>query len=342
MEKIRFALGWVKHNKIMTIVYMLVLSFIVCSDILLIQFYVSQSTYEEGYGYYYAFYFDERLNNDIADELIDRLTDKVSSFQELKVASNINGYQSSNDYAVAAYLVYREENQIERNKYFSYGRFMNEDGTFVTDTIQELDFIQGAEFKKTGEGTVMIGDTWADSLITANDYKKYVDGLDVIEITLGNNKEKDLIIEEIDLLGINYKIVDTDGFLASGLESVKFMMLITVMLLIFSLYASLAFVEIFINMQRKDIAVYYRCGARRKDLNKMYLGVTEVAGILSYIIGALLSYILISLLEFNFDKISLFAYIIGFVVFMMVYSIEAILYVRLTLKYIGKGKVSAD
>ncbi len=62
LEQFHFILGWIKKNKIMTIVYLSVLVLIITSNMLLTQFFVNECKTDEVGKYYYAFYFNETID----------------------------------------------------------------------------------------------------------------------------------------------------------------------------------------------------------------------------------------------------------------------------------------
>ena len=86
LEKIRFVLGWVKYNRSMTFVYITVLSFIACSNLLLMQFFYNESTYDENGTYFYCFYFDKSMKLETAEKILNDLDKSGIDVLEYAVA----------------------------------------------------------------------------------------------------------------------------------------------------------------------------------------------------------------------------------------------------------------
>ncbi len=330
IEKIKFALGWVRYNKVITAVYLVVLSLIVCSNIFLIQFFCDESTENTEGRYYYSFYFDSPVDNEVIEDILIDLTNQDIGLGEFMVASNPEEYEMFNDYYVSSFLLFSEEENAERNKYLSFGEFDNTQKSYISDIGMSELLFNDENFKCTGEGAIHIGSYFCDYLISAEDYMKYVSSSNAIEVTL-YEKNGDIAEDVISKYAEDYEAEYLEEFLESGFESVKNTIIICIILLLFSLYSALVFVEIIIHMQKSDIAVFLRCGAERGDISRMYIGQAVVAGLLSFIAGSILSNLLLQIIDFNFDKISITAYFITFAVFMFSYIIEAFIYVRVTL-----------
>ena len=110
LEKIRFVLGWVKYNRSMTFVYITVLSFIACSNLLLMQFFYNESTYDENGTYFYCFYFDKSMKLETAEKILNDLDKSGIDVLEYAVAvEEVKGYEKADLYAVCSYLVLDEE-----------------------------------------------------------------------------------------------------------------------------------------------------------------------------------------------------------------------------------------
>ena len=74
IRKLKYVLAWTKYNKIMTIVFLMGVSLIVASNLLLAQFFYEQSTDDNGGRHYYDYYFDEGIP----------VAEAVSALNELK------------------------------------------------------------------------------------------------------------------------------------------------------------------------------------------------------------------------------------------------------------------
>ncbi|MBP3327005.1 MAG: ABC transporter permease [Coprococcus sp.] len=330
VEQLRFVLGWIRYNKVITIVYMVVLSLIVCSNILLIQFFCEESTENTEGRYYYSFYFDKHIDNNTIEALLLDLSNQDIGLEEFMVASNSDKYVGYDDYYVAAYFLLNEKECNERNEYLSYGKFDGMAKKYIADVgISELPF-NDENFKCTGEGTIHIGSYFCDYLIAADDYKEYVNRVDAIEVTL-YEKNEDAVEAVVSKYIEDFEAEYLEDFLESGFESVKNTIIICIILLLFSLYSALVFIEIMIHMQKADIAVFLRCGAEKRDISRMYIGQVVIAGLISFIVGSLLGNVFLLFADFNFEKITIPAYLITFAIFMFCYIIEALIYIKVTL-----------
>lgn len=89
------------------------------------------------------------------------------------------------------------------------------------------------------------------------------------------------------------------------------------------------------HMQSLDIAVLRRCGATKSDIRRIYLVQVIGAGVISFVIGAVLCNLLLMVTDFNFNKIKAVTYLITFLAFMLCYIVEALIYIRVTLNYTG-------
>ncbi len=122
-EQIKFVLGWAKYNKFMVAVFLSVLSLIVCSNILLVQFFYESCEKADDGKYYYTYYFDEGIGIDIVDEMPNDINNKNINVIELLAASNSNEGSGGNEYQISSYLVFDAQENEERNQYLSYGKF---------------------------------------------------------------------------------------------------------------------------------------------------------------------------------------------------------------------------
>ena len=333
VNQLKFVLGWVKYNKSMTIIYCFILSMIACSSILMMQFYYDQSTHDADDVYYDCFYFTESLDSAIAEKILDDLGESGIEVLEYEVAANSPDFDTQNEYTFCAYYVFEKEQQKSRNEYYDYGIFENKAGTYIGENADDILKIDGRTFEMAGEGSQIIGSSGCDYLISTEDYKKYVDHVDVIEIALPqkNNHVKEII----SAYSTSYTEEKSTGFLESGFNSIKKTLLASSILILFSLYSALAFVEIMIHLQRKDIAVLYRCGASPKKLCQLYVSEVLLSGVVSFVAGGLLAGILVKVIDFNFDRINGWVYLLGFCVYTLCYYIEATIYVRSTIKHVG-------
>ncbi len=94
LEQFRFILGWIKKNKIMTIVYLSVLVLIITSNMLLTQFFVNECKTDEVGKYYYAFYFDETIDKNKIKRMCTELDEELVN--EIKI-NNKKGDDGNND-----------------------------------------------------------------------------------------------------------------------------------------------------------------------------------------------------------------------------------------------------
>lgn len=333
ISRLKFVLGWVKYNRLMTAVYILVLSMIVCSTVLLMQFFYEQSTYDQNGKYYYCYYFDEGLDIDAVDAILQDLYEAGINPLECEVASDDSDDEIMNEYKYGAYFVLNENEQQSRNENYSFGAFENERYTCIADSSNTELKLGENLFEIKGEGSVIIGSLFCDFLITETDYREYVNEVDAIEFTLSNRTNE--ISTLIDKYNTDYTEEKNTGILESGLKSINGTAVISFLLILISVYSVLSFVEIMINLQKNDIVVFYECGASPNDIKKLYVSEIMTAGMLSFIFGCVLSCILVNTVGFNFKAIYLWVYIAGFLIFEACYYIEASIYIRKTISYVG-------
>lgn len=332
-KQLKFVLGWVKYNRLMTIVYVVVLSMIACSSILLMQFFCEQSTYNQEGKYYYCYYFDESLSDDIAQRILSDIYSMGLKPIEYEVAIKNSEYDTGNEYTFASYYVMDEEEQKVRNSNYSYGGFENEKNTYIADSASASLNLGQCEFEQKGEGAIVIGSCGCDYLITADDYKKYINKVDVVEITLIEKSSQ--IDDIIDAYTKQYTEETSTGILESGVESIKSTALVSLILILVSFYSALSFVEILINLQKRDIAVFYQCGASQKIIRKLYVAEVLVAGAFSFFLGSLLAILLVKILDFNFEYVNLWVYILSFLIYHLCYYLESVICIKKTLRYVG-------
>ncbi|MBE5941501.1 MAG: FtsX-like permease family protein [Lachnospiraceae bacterium] len=331
INQLKFVIGWTKYNRVMTGIFVTILSMIVCSSILLIQFFWDQSTYDQDGRYYYCYYFDADVGNDIAEQILYDLRSMEIEPLEYAVAAKMSECDTGNEYTFCAYYCIDDNEQILRNENYDYGFFRNETNTYIADNISApLDF---GEFELKGKGAIIIGSCGCDYLINAKDYKKYVDRVEAIEITLTqkNNKIKDIISQ----YETQYTEEKSTGILESGMESIKNTAIVSFVLILVSIYSALSFIEIFIHFQRKDIAVFYQCGANPKGIRRLYLLESMLAGVVSFLLGSFIACILVRLCDFNFSKIRASVYIISFFVYNMCYCMETHISINLILRSVS-------
>ncbi len=335
LEKIRFVLGWVKYNRSMTFVYITVLSFIACSNLLLMQFFYNESTYDENGTYFYCFYFDKSMKLETAEKILNDLDKSGIDVLEYAVAvEEVKGYEKADLYAVCSYLVLDEEQNKIRSEYFNSGKFENKANTCVGDQYNQPLVINNITFSLTGEYVPNIGNRGCDYLINASDYKKYISTVDVIEVTL-TKRNRDAVVKVINQYDANYSSVFSDGIMESGLKSIRDTVIVSAVLMLVSFYSALAFVEMFVHFQKKDIAVFYRCGAKQKDIQRMYFGEVALAGVISFLIGAILANVVIKIIDFNYNKLNALVYVLAFIFYMVGYLLEAWIYIRVTVKHVS-------
>ena len=195
INQLKFVLGWTKYNRFMTGIFVTILSMIVCSSILLIQFFWDQSTYNQDGRYYYCYYFDKNIDNDIAEQILYDLCNAEIEPLEYAVAAKMSEYDTGNEYTFCAYYCIDDNEQTLRNENYDYGLFKNETNTYIADSISTPLLFGECEFDLKGKGAIIIGSCGCDYLINAEDYKKYVDKVDAIEITMTqkNNQIEDVI-----------------------------------------------------------------------------------------------------------------------------------------------------
>lgn len=329
LNQLRFVLKWVHYNYKITMIYIIVLSMIVCSSILLMQFFYGESTYIQDGNYYYCYYLNESIEENVVDEILEDLEKNDIFPLEFEVATLLPQYNTYNQYTVAAYYVLDEVEMEKRNESYSYGKFNNIDLTCIGEMEEEPFIINQQKFKFEGSGNVVIGTSCCDYLITKNDYKKYIDTVDVIEITLKQkNNDLDKIINKY---VSNYEEENSTGILDSGFDNVKGTALVSLIYIAVALYATLTFVKVVIDLQKKDIAVFYQCGADIKSIRKLYVVQIVLLGWICFLIGVFLTSMFVHFFEYNFEKINLWVIILSFLVFNFCYFIEAVIYIKIIL-----------
>ena len=340
IRKLKYVLAWTKYNKIMTIVFLMGVSLIVASNLLLAQFFYEQSTDDNGGRHYYDYYFDEGIPVAEAVSALNELENKIT-VSEYLVASGENHENINNDYYVAAYLKTNSMDEQQRNEAMAYGSWQEETGKYVKDNTY-LDGSGGLEqFDCSGESSIQIGSTYADYRVTKDDFLSLEDTVDAIEVTI-TTKNRQVVDSVIDKIGISYESEYTDVFLESGFDSVKYSIVICVILLFISLYSMIAFVELFLHMQRQDVVVFYRCGATMRDIRKMYFFEVGLAGILSFAVGVILAEAICKLANLDFNRISFIVFGIVFGIFLCIYILETYVYIRQTLKFLGSKESSIE
>lgn len=332
ITRLRFILGWTKLHKVMSFTFLVILSLIVASNILLVQFFYGESTADNQGLHYCTYYFDEEISVDDATSVLDMLCSKVDVY-EYMVASK-SEEESENSYRFAAYIQVNDNEEEKRNNALSYGKWLGSENTYVEDN-NELTDASLAGYECVGEGSIQMGDEYVDYRLTPDDYKKIAGGIDAVEVTT-LKKARNIVDSVIDELGVGYDVEYSDLFLESGFESVKYSIIICVCLLLISLYSIIAFVELYLHMQRQDLLVFYRCGATFSTIKNMYFVEMIAAGVVSFMLGTILAQIICKIINLSFDKISMFVILITFVVFIFLYLLETYIYIRSTLKYLKK------
>ncbi|MCM1399308.1 MAG: hypothetical protein NC225_07500 [Clostridium sp.] len=333
-DQIKFVLGWAKYNKFIITVFLSVLSLIVCSNILLVQFFYESCVKTKDGKFYYTYYFDESVSIDVVDEMLKDMNDNNVNVLEFLAASNSNGVYGCNEYQISSYLILDAQENEERNQYLSYGKFDDAPQSYISDMGVDDLVLDGLPFECAGEGAIHVGSYFSDYMIGAGDYRNYIHSVDALEITLTekNGKALEKVIRNYTA---NYEVEQFEELLESGFESIKGTIVICFLLFLFSLYSALVFVEIIMHMQSLDIAVLRRCGATKPDIRRIYLVQVIGAGAISFVIGAVLCNLLLMVTDFNFHKIEAVTYLITFLTFMLCYIIEALIYIRATLNYTG-------
>lgn len=324
----------------MTMVFILGISLIVASNILLAQFFYEQSIADNEGRHYYAYYLDTGITISEAYEILDVL-EKEQDVQEFMIASKGITGESDNDYLVATYLKTNTDDEEMRNQALTYGVWQDKSREYIEDN-SELDVPDiFKQFECSGEGTIRIGSKYSDYRISELDFWKLKESVDAIEITVMEkcSKMADTIISN---LGIAYESEYEDIFLKSGFESVKYFIIICLVLLLISLYSMIAFVEMFLHMQRQDIVVFYRCGATMQIVRRVYFVEIFIAGLLSFACGGGIAWIIYKTVKLELKGISLVVLGIVFGVYMLVYMLETYIYIRQTLKILGSFETDIE
>lgn len=340
LNQLIFILGWSKKNKEMTAIFLLVLSLIVASNLLLFQFFVEESTVDNKGRHYYTYYFDETVILDDIIELLEKL-EKDTDVCECLVASNPDKVLPYNDYFVASYLKKNKQDEEERNVALSYGEWNEVDNSYIADAAELPDYSFFEDFQCVGVGSTQIGNKFVDYRITLEDFKNLSFGVDAIDIILfsSDRASADTIVNS---LGVKYEVEYQDDFLQSGFDSVRNALVISFFILTISLYSIMAFVEIYLYMQNKDIIAFYRSGATIKDLKRVYSWEMVVAGAVSCGAGFVFANIMCRLMKLRFESLSIPACIITFLIFFAIYLVEINIYIGSTLKHINTLHLEED
>ncbi len=332
INKLVFLFRYVIKNKAMSIIYILVLSLIVSSNLLIYQFFVNESTTDYTNRHYYTYHFDEKVNvNYILDLLSD--LEKNTDLCEFLVATNPGNVYTYNDYYVASYLKTNTIDEEKRNESMSFGKWTNKDNTFISDSDDLIGVPYFVNFTCNGMGLTHVGNSFSDYRICEKDYLRTFEKADAIDIVLFS-ENRTIVNNLVDKLGVSYNAEYQDEFLKSGFDSIKNALFISLFLLLVSLYSIISFVEIFLHLQKRDIILFFRCGATVNSICRVYCTEMILVGILSYIIGFLFASFLCIIFNLNFEEISWVTCILVFLIYMILYTFEIIIYIRMTIKQI--------
>ncbi|MEE1342989.1 MAG: hypothetical protein U0L23_09795 [Lachnospiraceae bacterium] len=67
----------------------------------------------------------------------------------------------------------------------------------------------------------------------------------------------------------------------------------------------------------------------------MYFGEVALAGVISFLIGAILANVVIKIIDFNYNKLNALVYVLAFIFYMVGYLLEAWIYIRVTVKHVS-------
>lgn len=333
LEQFHFILGWIKKNKIMTIVYLSVLVLIITSNMLLTQFFVNECKTDEVGKYYYAFYFNETIDKTKIKRMCTELEEELD-VEDLMLVTKGNG-DTYNDYKYGAFLIQNNKDLDAYNNSLSFGKWDNSRKTYIVDGIG-LDIpLEIADYSCVGSGSIQIGEKYADFRLNIDDYYEVVKGIDGIEITLDYKADKK-ICEIIQGYTDQYEHIYQDEFLESGYESIKNPAVICFILMALSVFSVITFVEIYLRMQKKEMILFLRFGATIGNIKKLYYIESMLAGVFSYVISGVLAWLLCNLLKLSFDHIDLISLALIFILFMLVYMIETAICVHVSVKNLTK------
>ncbi len=339
-NRLIFILGWSKNNKEMTVVFLLVLSLIVASNLLIFQFFINESTFDEENRHYYTYYLENSVSLSDVKNLMKDL-EASTNLCECLVATNPENVSPYNEYFVAAYLKENEQDKVQRNEALSYGQWNNLENEYIVETAELSNDSYFNDFKCAGVGITQVGSKFVDYKITLADYEKLSFKVDTIDVILFSNNRA-IVDKIVDELEVAYEVEYQDTFLQSGFDSVRNALILSVFILIISLYSIIAFVEIYLHMQRKDILVLYRCGATIGDLKLVYVMEMILAGVLSYVVGIAFANILCKLMNLSYNVLSYVTYVITFIVFFIVYFVLVYIYIQVTLKHIDSLRLEEE
>ena len=235
-NQLKLVSDWVKHNRSMTIIYAIILGMIACLSGVLMLLLSVKDTYSQDGKYYYCYYLDNSIGNDVADKILFDLCELGIEPLEYEVAAHVPGYHTGNKYTFGAYYVMDYKEQKLRDDNYDGGVFENEKGTYISDRKSSPLKLEKGEFQSKGKGAIVIGSCGCDYLIAGEDYKEYVDKIDAIEVTL--TKKSSQVDDVINAYTKQYKEEKSISVLKSGWEGIKNTVLVSVVLVLISLYSA--------------------------------------------------------------------------------------------------------
>jgi hypothetical protein len=148
----------------------------------------------------------------------------------------------------------------------------------------------GKDFLISGYGSIY--GCSADYKITFNTYKKYVNEISHVQFdfdTAPSNEQVTYLSNELsNLSGENIALYEYEGFNESGFNSVKNTLIIAVILILIALISAVFFMNMLIELQKKDIYVMILCGARKERLIFTFLTSVTIFSLIALAIGAVL------------------------------------------------------
>lgn len=156
-NQLRLVSDWMKHKHSMTIIYAIILGMIVCLSVMLAHLLRNKDAYSQEGKYYYCYYLDNSIGNDVAEKILGDLYNLGIEPLEYEVAAHGPGYHTGNKYTFGAYYVMDNKEQKLRNDNYDGGVFENEKGTYISDRRSSPLKLENGEFQSKGKGAIVIG-----------------------------------------------------------------------------------------------------------------------------------------------------------------------------------------